>query len=219
METTASGSESFVDAKGHPLLRFRLGGPDIGELVIGSNEWCAWEYPGLDIRVRLEEAGRFQVTALALMSNKQSLWGRAPITVTELRDIPLVRLDAAINDPRLEDALPAAIEYAVKKGQDLSPTGGIEREQITAGEAVPAPGKNYKLDGAKNTRGRPNAFYKGVAHAWAAAITEGHRNPATVIADANQVSVTAVHRWVREARRRGVMAPSNRDGESATENT
>lgn len=213
MGTNASESPSLVDAKGRPLLRFRLGGPDIGELVIGSNEWCAWGYPGLDIRVRLEEAGRFQVTALALMSNKQSLWGRAPVTVTELRDIPLVRLDAAINDPRVQEPLAAAIKYAQRHGQDLSPTGGIERNKIKPGPSVPPPGRNYVLDGVKNTRNRPNAFYRDVGAAWAAAIADGHRNPATVIAQANQVSVTAVHRWVREARRRGVMAPSSRDAE------
>jgi len=204
---------AFLDAKGKPLLRFRLGGSDMGWLVLGSNEWSAWQYPALDIRLRIEQLERFQITGLALLSSRDSLFGPAPITVTELRDIPLVRIDAFLNDPRLEDALPEAIDHASKHGQDLSPTGGVERDQITSGEAVPALGHDYVIIGAKDTRRREDNFYRAVGYAWASAIAEGHRNPATIIATANEVTVTAVHRWVREARRRKVMAPSNRESE------
>lgn len=216
MDTTKADRKAYLDAMGKPLLRFRLGGTDMGWLVIGSNDWSAWQYPSHDIRVRIErtaDLGRFQITGLALLSSRDSLFGPAPITVTELRDIPLVRLDAFLNDPRLSEALPAAIEHAKKRGKDLSPTGGVEGEEIPTGEAVPAPGVNYKIVGASNTKSRPNEFYRAVGQAWSVAVAEGHRNPAMVIATANEVTVTTVHRWVREARRRKVMAPSSREGD------
>lgn len=50
-------------------------------------------------------------------------------------------------------------------------------------------------------------FYREVGRWYATAVTLGQR-PAKSIADATGRPVTTVHRWIREARQRGVMPPS-----------
>ncbi|MBX3313765.1 MAG: hypothetical protein KF906_05535 [Actinobacteria bacterium] len=203
----------YLDERGNPRLAFDLG-DELGHLVIGSTDWTAWQYPGRDIRVRIERdktGQRFEITGIALLSHGQGLFGPAPVRVTELRDIPLVRLDAVLNNPRWNEALNAAREHGTRSGTDFSPAVDVERHPFTPRDMVPPPADDYEIPGAANTGSRPDDFYRQVAYAWAAAVAEGHRNAASVIAEANGVAVTTVHRWVREARRRQVMAPSKRD--------
>jgi len=55
-------------------------------------------------------------------------------------------------------------------------------------------------------RGYPDAFYDAVAAAYRALATSSPR-PVADLADANDVPVTTAQRWVKEARRRGLLAP------------
>jgi len=55
-------------------------------------------------------------------------------------------------------------------------------------------------------RGYPDAFYDAVASAYRALATSSAR-PVADLADANDVPVTTAQRWVKEARRRGLLAP------------
>jgi hypothetical protein len=55
-------------------------------------------------------------------------------------------------------------------------------------------------------RGYPDAFYAAVASAYRALATSSPR-PVADLADANGVPVTTAQRWVKEARRRGLLAP------------
>lgn len=61
---------------------------------------------------------------------------------------------------------------------------------------------------------KPDSFYEQVATRWTwLTITKprgGPRRPANELAEANDVPVTTVHRWVKEARRRGMLAPGSR---------
>jgi hypothetical protein len=61
---------------------------------------------------------------------------------------------------------------------------------------------------------RPDEFYRQVADVFTRAkAVKGRPGPAQRIAAANHVPVTKVHRWVKEARRRGLMgAPDLADG-------
>lgn len=54
-------------------------------------------------------------------------------------------------------------------------------------------------------RAKPDAFYRHVARLHTALRAAGERGPAKAIAEANRVPVSTVHRWMKEARRRGVM--------------
>jgi hypothetical protein len=55
-------------------------------------------------------------------------------------------------------------------------------------------------------RGYPDAFYDAVASAYRALATSSPR-PVAELAAANGVPVTTAQRWVKEARRRGLLAP------------
>ena len=55
------------------------------------------------------------------------------------------------------------------------------------------------------------SFYVQVADAYELALLRTH-HPAAALADAAQVPVTTMHRWIREARRRGLLAPATRQG-------
>jgi len=60
-----------------------------------------------------------------------------------------------------------------------------------------------------SARKRPDSFYQQVAERflW---LTEKGRKPAVELAEANGVPVTTVHRWVKEARRRGILPAVHR---------
>lgn len=58
----------------------------------------------------------------------------------------------------------------------------------------------------------PDRFYDRVAAAYQRAIDE-RVAPAQTIADASDVPVTTVHRWIREARRRGFLHPARAKGQ------
>lgn len=56
----------------------------------------------------------------------------------------------------------------------------------------------------------PDTFYEKVARAYSIAIAR-HQHPAQAIADANGgMAVSTVHRWIKEARRRGILAPGRK---------
>ncbi len=55
----------------------------------------------------------------------------------------------------------------------------------------------------------PDGFLVEVAHAYTSLARDGQK-PAPVIASEAEVPVTTVHRWIKEARRRGLLAPARR---------
>jgi len=69
----------------------------------------------------------------------------------------------------------------------------------------PKPSLRFKIP---EGRRRPDAFYGRVARVYTwLSIWGGTRAPAVEIAEANKVAVTTVHRWIKEARRRGLLPP------------
>jgi hypothetical protein len=60
-------------------------------------------------------------------------------------------------------------------------------------------------------RRRPDDFYRRVAELFTWLTSSGRStSPAADIAAANDVPVSTVHRWIKEARTRGVLAPGQR---------
>ncbi len=58
---------------------------------------------------------------------------------------------------------------------------------------------------------KPDSFYEQVAARWTVVhVIWGSKNPAKKLAEANDVPVSTVHRWVKEARRRGILGPGQR---------
>ena len=56
---------------------------------------------------------------------------------------------------------------------------------------------------------KPDSFYREVARLYSEVALNSPR-PAAVLAEANSVPVSTVHGWVKEARRRGLLAPGER---------
>lgn len=55
-------------------------------------------------------------------------------------------------------------------------------------------------------RGRPDSFYRDIAHAYLQ-LAQSTARPAAELAEVGGVPVTTAHRWVKEARRRGFLPP------------
>jgi hypothetical protein len=70
-------------------------------------------------------------------------------------------------------------------------------------------GPSLVLDIPEGPR-RPDSFYVDVANLYRRVAVRARR-PAEELATANGVPVTTVHRWVKEARRRGLLLSSQRE--------
>lgn len=121
------------------------------------------------------------------------------VTPEALRTFPLSRMVAFLNG--------------------TSPAQQRAAFALAAGGEVLLVGENRWLESKRpsmklripTTRKKPNSFYQGVAYRQGWLVDEGVRNPASVIAEANDVPVTTVHRWIKEARARGLL-PAGQKG-------
>lgn len=54
-------------------------------------------------------------------------------------------------------------------------------------------------------RGLPDPFYRTIAANYRALLSEGERHPVKAIAEIHHVTISAASRWLKEARRRGLI--------------
>jgi hypothetical protein len=181
------------------------------ELLWGySGGWVYYPTPDsqIEVRVRFVERpdGRLEPA---------DVWVSHPaaISASALRAVPLGKIEAAVNAPGVAAALrekmgdewvtPEA-DLAALKGR-LAPVGPpqIDREaQLVLAAQLDIP------EGGANVR-KPDEFYRQVATAYQQ-VGGLDRRPARVLAERNGVPVSTVHRWVKEARARGFLAPGRR---------
>lgn len=149
-------------------------------------------------------------------------WGPRRVSSRALREnIALSRFEAAVNVPavrdRLAPELPRSDMVSVPWPEDWSSPGDSGRPWWVVppqtAELLEAPRKpRLKLKVPKGY-GRPDSFYRDVADRYAYLTTVSNR-PANELAEANEVPVTTVHGWVKEARKRGFLpAQGRRKGE------
>lgn len=105
-----------------------------------------------------------------------------PISAEVLRSIPIGRIEAAAN-------------------AQLGHTAGPPRRRPTAARIPDSLRSNA-------VRGYPDAFYDSIAAAYRTLVTSSSR-PVSELATANNVPVTTAQRWVKEARRRGLLSPGH----------
>ncbi len=128
-----------------------------------------------------------------------------------LREIPFLRIEAAVNHPRNRDKFQDLI-LAPNTLVTGRPAG--YKFMIRPG-VVKALKRSAKVEDPGGYR-KPNSFYEAVALAYLdAAILDSA--PAQVLAEANGVTVGNVHRWVREARARGLLKLPTHRGKSPAE--
>lgn len=164
--------------------------------------------PDSRIHYRIERADdeRFVVTNVLIHGPH--------VTSDVLRQIPVARVEALAN---LADATRRADDPSADAGIVMfADTLSIGRsdDELTLGklrsrEPKAAPKAPERLQLARPDGSDPDAFYRDVARAYSSAAQESRR-PAAVLAEEAGVPVTTVHRWIREARRRGFLGPGSK---------
>jgi len=191
--------------------------------VPGKAGWFSYRDGGGDlagvtvyVRCSLAPSGRLVIGQIDVQAADG---GRIDTNV--LRDVPLGKIEAAING-----AYRARMLARLDEEEDPQPSANVEdtaayfsriaskRIEELEAEARPLTGSQLaRLATVKQPsreRGRlPDSFYQQVAEKYMA-LANRIKGPATQMAEANGVPVTTVHRWVKEARARGFLTAGHR---------
>jgi len=155
---------------------------------------------GLEVVLHLKDrGGRLRVTRIDV---------RAEVVTGQLLDqIPFARIETLANQATLAKLVVAPEKVAFLSDVYSPPSRKmVARDGKIVVEVAPL--------NIPTTRDYPDRFFREVADTYAAYAAHSKR-PAVEMAAANGVAVTTVHRWVKEARRRGLMAPSGTKRRSA----
>jgi hypothetical protein len=132
--------------------------------------------------------------------------GSVPVGSDELRAVPITAMLTLANGYARDGIL----RQLAQRGDEAAAALIEETPEVVA-KAAPSVRPVMRFDPPKGTR-KPDSFYAEVASAYSWLVThEGSRRPAFDLAEANPgVPVTTVRRWIREARRRGILRPGVR---------
>jgi len=119
-----------------------------------------------------------------------------------VRKLPIERIGLAVNHPAHHLHL---ARYVSQHHFVPVPNNGPWREELPV---VPRPENPELVLGlSAGPQRKPDDFYARVADAYAWLASRG-ASPARDLAEKNGVPVTTVHRWVKEARARGLLPPA-----------
>jgi hypothetical protein len=174
--------------------------------------------PSFAAKVRFDAAptGRLAIAELAI-----ARW--PAVTADSLRLIPVGQLEALANAPGRIDELVAAIHdrnAMSKEARDAldEQERGEANTRATWGTSPEAQAAHRQMEKLATPRLRlripegqpkPDDFYRRVALAYSYLAGTTSR-PARELADKNDVPASTVHGWVKEARRRKLLAPGER---------
>lgn len=192
-----------------------------GRLFDLGDGWYRWEpapHPEVELRVRIQPSpsGRMVVAGVHL---------EGPVGSDVLRSVPLGRIEACANaqlggwSTAMRSAAPATVRPAPAvrtsdggweppssseriRGAALVGAAAALASPLGAGAAAGA----ALAAGAARRRGKPDAFYRGIADEYRD-LSSSTSRPAVEIATRHDVPVSTAHRWVKEARRRGFLPP------------
>lgn len=176
-----------------------------GRLFSDGAGWFRWTpdpEPGTEVRVHLESIdGRQRIARIEISGE---------ISAKALRSIPVGRIEATANslfDGGDAGALGPDAELTPRTR--ISVDGGWEvhtDEVHDRPEPQSQPPASLLLPDTQPHERKPEHFYEAVAALYRSLAIDSSR-PAAMIAEANDVPVTTVHRWVKEARRREFLPP------------
>jgi hypothetical protein len=195
----------------------------VGERLAVKGDVAVYDSPRLRDRIvwlhlSKTATGRLEVADLLLFGTEQS----GPITGETLRDLQIGRIEAALNSPdfaeKIRGGLPEqkAITGWLDNLDDLL-AGKLELDKATAStRSKSARRRKPPLKvGYPGAAKKPDEFYEKVARAYSWLIYTGSNRPAVELAQANEVPATTIHRWVKEARRRGFLPSGQRESSEA----
>ena len=178
-------------------------------LYPSQDDWYEWrQVPPLAgtvlVRVEATPGGRLVLRGLRIDGEP---------TAGLLRGIPVGRIEAAANAQLMsvQDAIvPRPGDGKLPKHPHWrGPSAALpERPSLPGWEATDpdhaAQRTRHHRPLAK--RGRPDEFYRDLAHAYLN-LAQSSARPVAELASTHQVPQTTAHRWVKEARRRGYLPP------------
>jgi hypothetical protein len=204
-----------------------------GSLTPGYGGWALFEGRDFPIptyaRFALAPSGRLELHELYIASGDQ-------LGAATLRQMPLARMELLANQPGTRDRI---INNFGWPGPDLrrlaahfttrvinrrgnehwvarslwAQVEGSGEQQVPMRErppwrsqVIPAPPVKFEVP---STVPYPDAFYAAVADAYRF-LSLASTRPAVELADANDVPATTSRRWIKEARRRGLLAPGQK---------
>ena len=176
----------------------------IAGLRVGDGGWVtATTASGARLHVRFEATAQGRLDPVELHLSPA---GRVDSAV--LRRLPVASLAAMVNAPgRREEVTRRLSEPGRPSG--LAALADAELQAAIAGMVEMAGVVDGRLGPVPPGRGKPDAFYRRVAHAYLGLAVRTNR-PAATIAAVNGVPVSSVHGWVKEARRRGFLPPGQK---------
>ncbi len=189
-------------------------GPGGQFLGIGRDGWV-FVYLGErapDVRVMVMPEGSPGKSRLVI----HALWVRASagpqspasLAPTDIRDLVLGKIESMLNTPGYAGAVLGSLRRS--SGPDFSPVTDWKTAFRKAADlAVVGEEEGSLRIEVPAERVHSDEFYLTVARTFARALQRSKR-PAVDIANASGVPRTTVHRWLKEARRRGVLAPARR---------
>jgi hypothetical protein len=157
------------------------------------------------LRFRERPDGRLVVLELYLRSEEGVASG-------VLRGIPVGRAEATANTPGAKEKIIDLLrsESIAERVAPRVPTWTFQLPtELGAPSARIRPRLKIRIPPGPRKRG--DEFYRRVAEAYSWLATRSNR-PAAEFAELNDVPITMVHRWVKEARRRGLLGPGRRGG-------
>lgn len=165
--------------------------PSTGELHITGDELLT-TFAGCDVIVRLgpDDRGRWRPVEVTIRNPDG-------VPAEAVRSLPLPQLEASANS--------AMVAWVLQANAALRDQG----EKVPGPELVEHPRPPLKLRVPSGRGKKPDAFYERVAKAYQWLAAHGGK-PASVLAEQNNVPVTTVHRWVKEARARGLLPPGQK---------
>lgn len=126
------------------------------------------------------------------------------VTGRIVNQIPFGRIEEIINDPGRAEVIRSDLGAERTDEPTVADLAVAPTRRALAPIAVPE-GRSYS-----------DEFYADVARSYAAHAAQSRR-PAADMAALQGVPSSTVHRWIKEARRRGVMAPSSRSASKEVE--
>ncbi len=187
---------------------------DVGEdgrgVFGGATGWAAFHSPavtaaGVSVRFRFGPTSDDKNAPIQIKEMQVSLTSRRTVFDSPLfRTIPFQRILAAVNRPLNRERIRPLLLYAGAVETQRLPGSGLMAWDLPPREPVKAQRPNLRVRVPSGTK-RPDSFYAQVADAYLAQATISAR-PAQDLALSNAVPPSTVHRWLKEARARGLLA-------------
>lgn len=177
---------------------------DAGTLWIGKGGWAFWKVNmGGEVRLRFgtRDDGRIEIKEVYVVRERG-------VSARFMRDLPLGRLETMVNSSAVKGKQFRELIEATWTEGDV-----VEEAAWAVAETLPDPDDplhelefDPTVPGA-DVRRKSDDFYAAVAEKYSGIAARGEPAPAKALARANDVPVSTVNWWIKQARRRGLLPP------------